>query len=131
METKCDKCEVMPMATGELLDRLTILLMKMNYDPEFYEQEYENILNGLKIAFPLPFVLALICELAQVNQRIWNLEADIRKGIAMADADIGKRAVAIRKINDRRVEIKNKINEIYDKKAVKEKKIVNVSLTSE
>lgn len=52
-----------------------------------------------------------IQELYVVNGRIWDLESDIRSGKEklLGLAEVGRRAIAIRELNKKRIAIKNRI----------------------
>lgn len=54
----------------------------------------------------------LIDRLSIVNQKIWHLESDIRKGVLTDLTEIGKRALQIRDFNKERIALKNAINEL-------------------
>lgn len=54
----------------------------------------------------------LVDRLSIVNLKIWHLESDIRKGVVMDDAEIGRRAKQIRDFNAERVALVNALNEL-------------------
>ena len=107
------------MPVSEILDRYSILSLKMERLPEekkkqiesqhkTYGKEYEEL------TFTFPFLISLFEELLEANGAIWDLEADIRQGNITDFEEIGKRAVRIRDINHKRIEVKNKIAEALD-----------------
>lgn len=54
----------------------------------------------------------LVDRLSIVNQKIWHLESDIRKGVIDDDAEVGRRAKQIRDFNAERVALINALNEL-------------------
>lgn len=100
----------MKMQTGDIIDRISILTLKVIHDPNVLSQIREE-LNDLFFDFDsrsVPQVYALF-ELLGINSMIWNLESDIRSGKEgkLGLEEVGKRALAIRDLNKRRVMIKN------------------------
>ena len=65
----------------------------------------------------------LVDRIGIVNQKIWALENDLRKGkegqivngVRLTKEEIGKRAIMIRDINRERVALKNAINAKFRK----------------
>jgi len=102
---------------GEFFDRLTISIRKRSVNKN-YAWKVDSLLKVLiDSAFPqdLYLLLGLVCELQMVNTDIWNLESDIRKGKEgkLGESEVGRRAIAIRKTNARRIELVNQINAMY------------------
>ena len=106
----------MEMSLGEVLDRFTILRLKLerirdkNLIPEYEAfkktiDEYKK--NGVNLK------QKWIDDLYEVNGKIWDLEFDIRRGKEgeLGLEEVGRRAIAIRNLNNIRVNIKNKIAE--------------------
>ena len=104
----------MPLA--EVLDRLSILKLKIERINEPHlkkEQEAFNIAiddfknKGIKINN------SWLQSLYEVNAKIWDLEADIRKGKEgeLGLEEVGRRAILIRNLNRERVAVKNRIIE--------------------
>jgi len=98
------------MSVGEILDRYSICLLKT-------ERLQVDISDKMKKIFldldKLPNeIKAYIGELKEINGQIWNLEADLRKGneAVLGHEEIGRRAIQIRNWNNKRVEVKNKVN---------------------
>lgn len=54
----------------------------------------------------------LIDRLSIVNQKIWHLESDIRKGALSDPVEVGRRAMQIRDFNAERVALINALNEL-------------------
>jgi len=104
----------MEMNVAEVLDRLSILFNKVEKIgkdslPEFYAyakevllyskpEDFEEMVKGLR-------------ELYEINGAIWLLESEIRKGREdqLGLEEVGRRALAIRRYNEKRVRIKNAI----------------------
>ena len=109
---------------GDLCDRLTILELKMQrIGRERFVGEYEAVHRAVfEASLPtLPTAVAeevkmLLLELRTINGDIWDLESDIRRGKdnQMSLEEVGRRAIAIRDINEKRVKTKNRINGISD-----------------
>lgn len=104
------------MPLPEILDRMSILKLKIERIGETHlkmeMQEYEKALKdfekrGVRINSEW------IKELYEVNGQIWDLESDIRKGKEkeLGLEEVGRRAIAIRELNKKRISIKNKIVE--------------------
>lgn len=105
-------------APGELFDKLSILEIKTERirDPEklrHVQAEYECLLAGRDLYLPASWKLdALFAELKSVNEALWDIEdrlrAHERKG------DFGEEFVclarSVYRTNDRRAEIKRRIN---------------------
>ncbi|MEK6834688.1 MAG: hypothetical protein AABX61_00300 [Nanoarchaeota archaeon] len=106
----------MEMPLAEVLDRLSILKLKIERINEPHlkkEQEAFNIAidefknKGIKINN------SWLQSLYEVNAKIWDLEADIRKGKEgeLGLEEVGRRAILIRNLNRERVAVKNRIIE--------------------
>lgn len=104
----------MEMPLAEVLDRLSILKLKIERinEPHLKKElkafnnalgEFKN--NGLKIK------QEWLNELYKINTKIWDLEADIRKGKEgeLGLEEVGRRAILIRNLNRERVALKNNI----------------------
>lgn len=96
----------------ELVDRYTIARVKYektqganSAELEFYQQEIDKLDVNL--------IQADLTELENIHRQIWALEDDFKKcrldGIDLAE--IGRRALEIRDINNHRVRYKNSIAE--------------------
>ena len=114
---------------GELIDKITILKIKL-----------ENINNGAKLANirreyeilmdtfrsqveETEDLRALIDELRAINQKIWDIEDEIRD--LERAKDFGDQFVAVARSvyrsNDRRAAAKRKINELLNSVIIEEK----------
>lgn len=104
------------MPIGDAIDRLSILIRKIFFGEEdaYKEQQYiERCLN--ESGYDGTLLVASI-RLALQNFEIWNLENEIRR---LGDPveklgleEIGRRAMAIRDHNKKRIQYKNDINEL-------------------
>jgi|SRR3989338_9820934 len=106
----------MEMPLPELLDRLVIVRLKAERikDRE-KERELAFYIKELEYYKKKGFVIKdeWIERLYDVNGKIWDLEADIRKGKegALGLDEVGRRAILIRNLNKIRISIKNEITE--------------------
>jgi len=106
----------MEMPLPEILDRLSILKLKIERIGEPHLkielEEYEKAIEEFK-ARGIIIKDEWVEELYRINSRIWDLESDIRKGKEkeLGLEEVGRRAIAIRENNKKRVAVKNKIVE--------------------
>jgi hypothetical protein len=120
---------VVPVAPGELIDKITILRLKSARmsDPG----KLANVRHELRLledlagrAIPLlAGIGALEAELQAINAALWDIEDDIRA--ADARGDFGEAFVALAqavyRTNDRRAEVKRAINLALGSAIVEEK----------
>jgi hypothetical protein len=105
----------------ELIDRLCIARVKFertsggNQDElDWYEARYQELIADLS-----PDQLAQlqndIAEITKIHNRIWDLEWQLKSGVEhLLELDeIGRRAIAIRDWNNRRITYKNSIAEVF------------------
>ncbi len=103
----------MKMPISEIADRLSICRLKSerleneNLRDELYTLESEAAIYKQISDF--------VDRLYEVNGQIWDLEADIRSGKEgeLGLEEVGRRALAIRDLNKKRISIKNEIVERY------------------
>ena len=111
-----EKLQKMPrQSEGDVIDRMSILAMKVYEGEEEAYEELNYLRNCLnKVDGGAGDLLLAAIRLGQMNQRIWNLENEIRKGgeQKFEREEIGGRAIDIRNYNRKRVRYKNEINEI-------------------
>jgi hypothetical protein len=108
----------MEMPIAEVLDRYSILLLKIERTRCDFSEEYDQYHNAVKDYRDLysgDGVDGFIGRLVEVNGKIWDMESDIRSGKEgkFTLEEVGKRAIAIRNINNERVKIKNEIANHY------------------
>jgi len=120
------KVEISP---GELIDKLSILEIKAErIDAPAKLANIRRELETLaRSAHPLlegdPETTRLAAELKRVNEALWEIEDEIRA--QEAKADFGPRFVelarAVYQTNDRRSEVKRRINERFQSDIAEEK----------
>jgi len=118
-----------PVSAGELVDKITILKIKkknvidqnkkVNIDREldFLTDIYNEINNEKKLD-------SFLNKLLEVNQKLWEIEDEIRilERKKQFDEDFILLARSVYIENDKRFEIKNKINNFLGS-AIKEEKL--------
>jgi len=109
---------------GDVIDKLSILIRKIYFGEEAAYPEYQSIIKGLNASGINSHLITATIRLTMANIDIWNLENEIRKGgeKKFTLSEIGRRAIAIRNLNRKRVEYKNEINRTT-KKGFREVKI--------
>ena len=118
-----------PVSVGEVLDKITILQIKLAHISEAAKRA--NIQNELDALLPLVAgdafttdqMQPLIAELKSVNEALWDIEDDIREKEAAKsfDAEFIRLARAVYITNDKRAEIKKQINLATGSALVEEK----------
>jgi len=113
------------MPVSEITDRFSILRLKSertNLDIKDETAIYLTALNGYND------IDKYINKLYEVNGKIWDLEADLRKGKEgkLGLEEVGRRAIAIRDLNNVRVATKNEIVAKYGQ-GFTEKKVNHAS----
>jgi predicted nucleic acid-binding Zn-ribbon protein len=103
---------VVPISVGELLDKISILEIKslLCYS-EYVERELEE-LNKIKGTIT-SYTEEYMNQLREVNQKLWKIEDRLRvlEKEQRFDDEFVELARSVYKTNDRRSEIKRKINE--------------------
>ena len=99
----------------ELIDRLCIARVKhhrtsgANQDElDWYEARYRELPQSERLE-------ACIAGMTAIHNRIWDLEWQLKGGVEhlLPLDEIGRRAIAIRDENNRRITYKNEIAEIF------------------
>ena len=118
-----------PVSVGEVLDKITILQIKLAYISDAAKRV--NIQNELDALLPLVAsdafttdqMQGLMAELKAVNEALWEIEDDIREKEAAKNfnAEFIRLARSVYITNDRRAEIKKKINLATGSDLVEEK----------
>jgi hypothetical protein len=114
-----------PISIGELYDKISILEIKSEKISDV--KKLENINNELYFLRELLNEDAtselLFLELKEVNKTLWEIEDDIR--LCEKVGDFGEKFIGLARnvyiTNDKRFEIKNKINAKYSSLIVEEK----------
>jgi len=105
-----------PISVGELVDKLTILDIKLeNISDEKKLSEIKNEKHQLEKLYKNFSDLDMHRDiLYQINRGLWSVEDDIRKHEREQNfgATFIRLARDVYQINDKRFEIKNKINEL-------------------
>jgi len=103
----------MRMSAGDVLDRLSIVLLKFRNGVRM-DREMEPLMDSLlTLMYRNPDVdwMRYLYRLYEVNEKIWALEAAVRNGMLDKDLEeVGRRAVEIRNLNRERVGIRNEVN---------------------
>ena len=115
-----------PVSLGELVDKITILKIKLKFlsgqKKANVKMEYDLLNNELRNS-SIIIREDLIEDLQMTNQKLWELEDKIRVKELNNDfkEDFVELARNIYKLNDKRYEIKNKINKKYNSIIFEEK----------
>ncbi len=114
---------------GELIDKITILEIKAECiaDPgklANVHRELRSLTATREEALePSPELEEFTAELRRINERLWEIEDDIRD--CERNGDFGERFIelarAVYRTNDRRAATKRNINELLDSELVEEK----------
>lgn len=113
-----NKCQI-EVSIGELYDKYTILLIKKNKILNI--EKLTHILNELQILENIikllpPIDKWLLNELLEINTILWNIEDSIRikEKNKQFDNEFITLARNVYFTNDKRFEIKNKINNLFN-----------------
>lgn len=101
-----------PISVGELLDKISILEIKVFFtDNEYVRKELEE-LNKVKSTLT-QYTLQYEVDLKKVNEKLWKIEDKLRKleEEYRFDDEFISLARQVYTTNDKRAEIKRKINE--------------------
>lgn len=99
------------MSLGDVIDRLSILTMKVYFGDEQSISEHRHLTLALESYGVDGKILASALRLQLMNRLIWELENEMRRGLLDHDLpEMGKRAIKIRDFNAKRIEYKNAIN---------------------
>ena len=124
-----------PVSFGELVDKLTILELKVHYiknEVKLTRIKHELQLlqklytNSYTKTGELPIknhIYELKCKLYQVNSNIWKLEDNIRnkEKLQEFDDDFISYARNIYKVNDKRARLKRQLNKLVNSEIIEEK----------
>ena len=108
----------MEMTRGEFIDRLSIQMHKVQkIGPESYP-EFVKLTEELLLETPIDKFeenIKTFRELYRINGDIWKLESDLRKGKEkkLGLEEVGRRAILIRNINNKRIAEQNRIVKIF------------------
>ena len=117
------------LSVGELIDKITILQLKMKFIKN--KKQLNNVSNELETLKPLlkennletPKINGLFAELYEINLKLWKIEDKIREKERQSDFkdEFISLAISVYFTNDKRAEIKKKINLISGSKLIEEK----------
>ena len=118
-----------PVSPGEVIDKITILQIK--YEKINNKNKLKNIKNELNLLLPLINkkkyetleIQNLMKNLKKVNDTLWNIEDNIREkeNFKEFDDEFIELARSVYKTNDKRAEIKKKINLLTKSDIIEEK----------
>jgi len=115
-----------PVSIGELVDKITILKIKLKYlkgqKKANVKYEYDLLLDILKDS-PILMEDNLIKELQNINQKLWEVEDKIRKKELNKDfeEEFIILARSVYRLNDERFKTKNDLNQNYNSEIIEEK----------
>ena len=115
-----------PISLGELIDKITILEIKiihMNGKKLINVKKELRLLQDKLEDTSLEIDINLINSLKKVNNNLWNIEDNIRikESNQEFDNDFIQLARSVYKENDRRSSIKKEINQKYNSELIEEK----------
>ena len=117
------------LSVGELIDKITILQLKMKFIKN--KEQLNNVNKELETLKPLlkvnnletPEIKKHFSELYEINLELWKIEDKIRE--KEKQSDFGNEFVSLARsvyfTNDKRAEIKKKINFISGSELIEEK----------
>ena len=123
-------------SNGELIDKLTILeikLEKVSENKQFHKKKTTNILNEWKILNEKVNLLFSIHssqelfkaqnDLQEINKQLWWVEDNIRENekLGIFDKEFIELARSVYKLNDKRFDLKKKINKLTQSELREEK----------
>lgn len=117
-----------PVSYGELVDKLTILTIKLEHIPDL--SKLENIATEYKLLKEkydsiqnITEIIDLYSQLEVINRKIWKIEDDIRDCERRKDFSetFIQLARSVYLNNDERARIKRKINDALSSSIVEEK----------
>lgn len=101
---------------GELLDKISILSIKNEKDPDNLDIKKEYTILKLKAEEYKVYDVALLKELYAINKKLWDIEDKIRVKEKKGEFDYEfiNLARLVYKTNDERFEVKNEINRQFN-----------------
>lgn len=115
-----------PISLGELLDKITILQIKTQHLQGTALENVKRELDALEITLnnlQLNIDIKLVQKLKEVNQKLWQIEDDIRDQERQKKFDdtFIQLARSVYQQNDQRAAIKKEINTTYGSTFIEEK----------
>lgn len=120
-----------PVSHGELFDKITILRIKtrrISNEAKLINVSRElRALEAVAEEMDSPTPHGLVRELQQVNEALWDIEDEIREKERRQEFDqqFIQLARRVYRTNDRRAEIKRRVNEVTGSALVEEKSYRN------
>ena len=113
-----------PVSTGEIVDKITILEIKQDNIKD--DNKLNNIVNELmllKKIIDISSVYSLYLELKEINQKLWNIEDNLRvkEKNKEFDKEFVELARSVYYTNDERAAVKKQINILTNSELVEEK----------
>ena len=116
-----------PVSVGELVDKITILEIKTkNVNETGKSKNIKNELSKLNLIYAdlrNEKLDSYYEELKTINEKLWNIEDEIR--ILEKNKNFGTEFIELARsvyiTNDKRFDVKSKINSLYDSNIVEEK----------
>lgn len=115
-------------SNGELIDKLTILEIKLNYitaltQKDNIKKEYTYLKEKSQTLILNPTIYNLYRQLQKVNLKLWKIEDSIRlkEKLNEFDNEFISLARSVYKTNDERANIKKQINQITISTFIEEK----------
>lgn len=117
-----------PVSIGELLDKVTILLIKSQFARTAEQQTnidkelklLQNIIDDLGIGGH-PLFDSMFQALLNINTALWHIEDNIRKTTGMSDDAFITLAKSVHTTNDERSALKRQINLTFQSDIIEEK----------
>lgn len=105
----------MKLSIGDVIDRWTIAHLKQ-IRGGIDTSEEQSAYRDYCASYDQKVIMSAFRDLLKHNGDIWSLESDIRKGKEgeLGLEEVGRRALKIRDHNKLRIEVKNKINNLYN-----------------
>ena len=115
-----------PISIGELIDKITILEIKIIHMAEIKQKNVKKELELLKFILKdksIEIDQDLIYKLKEVNNNLWIIEDNIRikESNQEFDNEFIQLARSVYKENDKRSSIKKEINQKYNSEIIEEK----------
>lgn len=121
---------MIPVSVGELIDKITILEIKAFLSDDEYIHKELKELNQIKLTLT-QYILEYEIQLKKVNEILWKTENKIRQKEKNQefDEEFIQLARSVYTNNDKRAEIKKKINEVTNSE-IQEVKLYDIIPTA-
>ena len=102
-----------PVSVGELIDKITILEIKVLFSDDKYLEQELTELNQIRDTITSVFLEEEL-QLKRVNEKLWKIENQLRlkEKLQQFDTQFIELARQVYLINDKRASIKKTINEL-------------------